>query len=267
MAAADGKHRMLGSDASIDELLSGDDAFAVARNWFESGVTTAPPSDDDFVAPIGTQEVWAAGVTYARSRTARAAESHGAGGEVFYDRVYEADRPELFLKATPRRVVGHGAGVHIRGDSEWDVPEPELTLVIDHRGRMVGQTIGNDMSSRSIEGANPLYLPQAKVYRASAALGPRLVLSEHPPTPDTALTMSITRTGEVVFEGETTLARMARTFSELVEYLFRDNDFPAGVFLMTGTGIVPGDDFTLEDGDVISIAIEGVGVLVNHVER
>jgi len=218
------------------------------------------------LAPIVSQEVWAAGVTYFRSRTARIEESKDAGGGTFYDRVYAADRPELFFKATGRRVVGPHSRVRIRSDARWSVPEPELTLLINPAGRIIGYTIGNDMSSRDIEGENPLYLPQAKVYDGSCALGPCVLLSADPPSKSTRIDLQIVRHGDVVFSGSTTLAELKREPRQLAEYLFRDNSFPDGAFLMTGTGVVPGDDFTLSSGDRIRIAIDGIGVLENDVE-
>jgi 2-dehydro-3-deoxy-D-arabinonate dehydratase len=215
--------------------------------------------------PIGTQEVWAAGVTYYRSRTARMEESKSAGGGDFYDRVYEADRPELFFKATPHRVRGHGDAVRIRRDATWNVPEPELALVVTSSGAIVGYTIGNDMSSRDIEGENPLYLPQAKVYDGSCALGPAVLLTKEPLLPATEIRLTIRRGGHDVFAGSTTLASMKRTPKELVGFLYRDNTFPSGCVLLTGTGIVPPDAFTLQSGDQIAIEITGIGTLVNHV--
>jgi 2-dehydro-3-deoxy-D-arabinonate dehydratase len=216
------------------------------------------------LAPILSQEVWAAGVTYFRSRKARMDESKDAGGGDFYDRVYAAERPELFFKATGRRVVGPGQPVRIRSDAKWSVPEPELTLLVNSAGAIVGCTIGNDMSSRDIEGENPLYLPQAKVYNGSCALGP-CVLLEAGPSRATNINLEIVRDGKTAFRGSTTLAELKRELKELVRFLFRDNSFPAGVFLMTGTGIVPGDDFTLAPGDVIRISIDGIGTLENYV--
>lgn len=259
----DGEHRRLPARAGIDALLTADDPHATADEWFAAGSPAEPPAD--VIAPIGAQEVWAAGVTYLRSRVARATESRDSGADVFYDRVYDAARPELFLKATPQRVVGPGGTVRIRADSEWDVPEPELALVLDRAGRIVGHTIGNDMSSRSIEGDNPLYLPQAKVYRGCCALGPTIVLAG-PPGPDTAIEMTITRSGVEVFVGRTTVAQIKRGFDELAEWLFRSNEFPHGAFLLTGTGIVPPDEFTLAVGDQVSITIDGVGTLRNDVD-
>ncbi len=217
------------------------------------------------LAPIVNQEVWAAGVTYYRSRDARMRESHDAGGGDFYARVYDAPRPELFFKATGRRVVGPGAPVRIRSDAHWNVAEPELTLLVNPRGKIIGYTIGNDMSSRDIEGENPLYLPQAKVYDGSCALGPSVLLSPDPLPKSTAISIAIHRGDAVAFTGSTTLAELKRDPEELVSYLFRDNSFPDGAFLMTGTGIIPGDEFTLATGDVIRITIEGIGTLENRV--
>ena len=216
------------------------------------------------LAPVGNQEVWAAGVTYYRSRTARMEESKESGGGNFYDRVYAAERPELFFKAAGWRVVGPGKPVRIRTDAKWSVPEPELTLVINGAGKLVGYTIGNDMSSRDIEGENPLYLPQAKVYDGSCALGPCVLLSSERLT-DNVIQLEITRRDERVFSGKTSLFELKRDPQQLIEYLYCQLSFPRGAFLMTGTGIVPADDFTLRKGDEIRIAIEGIGVLENQV--
>jgi 2-dehydro-3-deoxy-D-arabinonate dehydratase len=220
----------------------------------------------EVLAPVGTQEVWAAGVTYFRSRTARMEESKDAGGGTFYDRVYEADRPELFFKATAWRVRGPRAGIRIRRDAKWNVPEPELALCVNSRGEIVGYTIGNDVSSRDIEGENPLYLPQAKVYDGSCALGPGLYVTKDPLPPATAIAIRITRDHDVVFEGNTTLAQMRRRPEELVEYLYRETSFPSGCILLTGTGIIPPDEFTLRAGDRVEITIEPIGTLSNTVE-
>ena len=217
------------------------------------------------LAPIDSQEVWAAGVTYYRSRTARMEESQSAGGGDFYDRVYAAERPELFFKSTAHRVAGPGQLVRIRRDSNWNVPEPELALVITSTGKIVGFTIGNDMSSRDIEGENPLYLPQAKVYDRSCALGPGILVSDEQLPRDTAIELEIVRDGDSVFSGSTTLAAIKRDFEGLVEYLFRDNSFPDGCILLTGTGIVPPDSFTLQSGDAIQITIDPIGTLINSV--
>jgi 2-dehydro-3-deoxy-D-arabinonate dehydratase len=216
-------------------------------------------------APIGNQEVWAAGVTYYRSRDARMEESKSAGGGDFYDRVYSAERPELFFKATPHRVVGHSQSVAIRSDSKWNVPEPELTLMVSPGGKIQGYTIGDDVSSRDIEGENPLYLPQAKVYHRSCALGPGVLVSSQPLPQSTSIHLEILRAGQPVFAGSTTIASLKRDPKSLVEYLYRDNAFPQGAFLLTGTGIVPPDSFTLNNGDEIRISIDGIGTLANSV--
>lgn len=220
----------------------------------------------EVLAPIGTQEVWAAGVTYFRSRTARMEESKDAGGGTFYDRVYEAERPELFFKATAWRVRGPHAPIRIRRDAKWSVPEPELALCVNSRGEIVGYTIGNDVSSRDIEGENPLYLPQAKSYDGSCALGPAIFVTEEALAPGTGIELQITRGRDVVFQGSTTLSQMRRTPQELVEFLYRETSFPQGCILLTGTGIIPPDDFTLMSGDVVEITIEPIGTLVNTVE-
>ena len=217
------------------------------------------------LAPIGSQEVWAAGVTYYRSRSARMAESKDAGGGDFYDRVYSAERPELFFKATPSRVAAPGTPVRIRSDAKWSVPEPELTLLINPRGEIIGYTAGNDMSSRDIEGENPLYLPQAKVYDRSCALGPCVLVTGEMLPDTTAIHLSIERGGNIEFSGETTLASLKRSPQSLVEYLFRENHFPSGAYLMTGTGIVPPDSFTLAAGDRVRIVIGPIGTLENEV--
>ncbi len=215
--------------------------------------------------PIVSQEVWASGVTYLRSRDARMEESED-GGDV-YDRVYDAERPELFFKATPARTVGPGEVLHIRRDSTWDVPEPELTLMINNFGQIQGYTIGNDMSSRSIEGQNPLYLPQAKTYEKCAALGPCILVQEEPLSPDTQISLQIERSSAVAFSGQITISQIKRSFEELVSFLFAECEFPNGCFLMTGTGIVPADDFTLEAGDKVRITIDGIGTLENIIDQ
>jgi 2-dehydro-3-deoxy-D-arabinonate dehydratase len=262
VVARDGVHRRI--PASIDDLFTSDDPGRALDGWFAAGSDAGAPPAGEVRAPIGTQEVWACGVTYLRSRDARMTEAEQAGGAVFYDRVYDADRPEIFVKAAAHRVAGPGQPVRIRADSTWNVPEPELTLAISASGAVFGFTIGNDMSSRSIEGDNPLYIPQAKVYDGCAALGPCLVVGELPGG-RTAIRMRIARDGAVVFSGETALSQLKRSFAELVGYLLRDNSFPAGAYLMTGTGIVPGDEFTLAPGDVVTIEIDGIGTLENHV--
>ena len=217
------------------------------------------------LAPIGTQEVWAAGVTYLRSRDARMEEAKDAGGGDFYQKVYEAARPELFFKALPHRIAAHKQEVYIRKDSSWNVPEPELTLFINSMGEIQGYTVGNDMSSRSIEGENPLYLPQAKVYDRSAALGPCLLVTNEPVSKETKIQLTIKRNAQNVFEGSIQINKIKRSFEELAEYLFRESTFPTGCFLMTGTGIVPPDDFTLQQGDEVNISIDGIGTLTNNV--
>lgn len=250
---------------SWDELINRDDLFVHLSERLSSGELVETQLTDVALAPIVSQEVWAAGVTYYRSRTARMAESHDAGADNFYDRVYTAERPELFLKATPHRVAGPGQAVRIRKDSRWNVPEPELALVITRTGKIVGYTIGNDMSSRDIEGENPLYLPQAKVYDRSCALGPCVLVSRGNLDVSTSIRLEIVRGQATVFDGSTTLAQLKRTPETLVEYLYRDNSFPEGAILLTGTGIVPPDNFTLQSGDEIRITIDGIGTLTNSV--
>jgi 2-dehydro-3-deoxy-D-arabinonate dehydratase len=245
--------------------ISWDDLFTDIdfRQLFEHGERIG--TLDQLLPPIQSQEVWAAGVTYFRSRMARMEESKGAGGGSFYDRVYNADRPELFFKASPHRVVGDQQPIRIRSDSKWNVPEPELTLAISVSGRMFGYTIGNDVSSRDIEGDNPLYLPQAKCYVGSCALGPGILIADEPLPSDIEIRLTIFREGASVFAGATTLAQMRRRPDELVHWLFRENYFPKGVFLMTGTGVIPPDDFTLRSGDRVEIEIPPIGTLVNQV--
>jgi 2-dehydro-3-deoxy-D-arabinonate dehydratase len=252
---------------SWDELVAHADLAGYLASVATEQNAVPAATSDRILAPIGSQEVWAAGVTYYRSRNARMEESKEAGGGSFYDRVYTADRPELFFKATAARVAAPGGEVRIRRDASWSVPEPELTLLVSPAGQIIGSTVGNDMSSRDIEGENPLYLPQAKVYNGSCALGPCVLVTSDPLPPSTAIHLSIERDRSEAFAGTTTLAELKRRPSELVEYLFRDNVFPAGVFLMTGTGIVPPDSFTLARGDRISISIDGIGILENIVAQ
>jgi 2-dehydro-3-deoxy-D-arabinonate dehydratase len=222
--------------------------------------------DDVLLPPIVSQEVWASGVTYLRSKNARMEESKDAGGGDFYDRVYSAERPEIFFKATAARTVGHKQSVRIRRDSKWNVPEPELTLFVNSSGEITGYTIGNDMSSRDIEGENPLYLPQAKSYDKSAGIGPCILVLESPISKETEIKLVIERGGGSVFSQAILLNQMKRAFPELVKYLTFDCTFANGCFLMTGTGIVPLDSFSLIQGDVIHISIEGIGTLTNTVE-
>jgi 2-dehydro-3-deoxy-D-arabinonate dehydratase len=256
-------------DPSWDALISGDDLLT----HLQRRTSSLPPlvglalNDLNMIAPIGSQEVWAAGVTYFRSRDARMEESQSAGGGSFYDRVYSADRPELFFKASPHRVVGPNQPVRIRRDSKWNVPEPELTLVISSSGKIVGYTIGNDMSSRDIEGENPLYLPQAKVYDGCCALGPGILVSNEMLPKTTAIDLKILRSNEIAFSGKTTVAELKREPKELAEYLYRESSFPNGCFLLTGTGIIPPSDFTLEVDDRIEIAVDGIGTLTNVVSQ
>ena len=251
---------------TLSEILESFDPAATAQLLIDGATQRVPLDQVTLLAPIDRQEVWAAGVTYTRSRTARMEESVGAAS--FYEKVYEAPRPELFFKATPGRVVGPGQPVRIRQDANWSVPEPELALVLNSRLQLVGYTIGNDMSARDIEGENPLYLPQAKLYDQCCALGPCVTLAVGMPARErTNIRLSVTRDGTKVFEDQVGITQMARTFEDLIGYLGRDNSFRDGVILLTGTGIVPPDDFTLHAGDVVEIAIDGIGTLVNPVVR
>jgi 2-dehydro-3-deoxy-D-arabinonate dehydratase len=250
---------------SWDALLCRDDLAAYLAQRFASLNSTPAPDAAILQAPVQSQEVWAAGVTYYRSRNARMEESEDAGGGSFYDRVYSAVRPELFFKASPSRVVGPGGAVRIRSDSRWNVPEPELALVISAGGRIVGYTIGNDMSSRDIEGENPLYLPQAKVYDGSCALGPAILVSDQPMPASTRISLTVERQGKVCFGDTTTLAQLKRSPEELVKYLYMECSFAHGCVLLTGTGIIPPSDFTLAASDRITIEIDGIGTLSNTV--
>jgi 2-dehydro-3-deoxy-D-arabinonate dehydratase len=257
-------HAFNSGPATLGELLAANDVFSTADRLMTESTQSEPLSGVTLLAPVDKQEVWAAGVTYKRSKVAREEESKGAAQ--FYDKVYTADRPELFLKATCSRVMGPNQAVRIRQDSKWNVPEPELTLVISPAMKIVGYTIGNDMSSRDIEGENPLYLPQAKIYNQSCAIGPFITLAQTMPTlSEVEIRLTIERQSEVVFEATTQLSQMARTPEDLVDWLGRELSFPDGVFLLTGTGIVPPDDFTLLSGDKVSITIGGIGTLINTV--
>ncbi len=259
-----GERRLLPREFGFDRLFGeADPGGRLLAEWDRSPALASPLAPR---APLQSQEVWAAGVTYFRSKAARMAESKDGGGGSFYDKVYAAPRPELFFKATPHRVAGPGEPVRLRSDSAWNVPEPELTLALNAQGRIFGYTVGNDMSSRDIEGENPLYLPQAKVYHRSAALGPCLWVTDQALPGQTEIELRIRRGGAEVFSGRTRIDQIKRSFQDLASFLFRDNSFPHGAYLMTGTGIVPPDAFTLARGDEVSITIEPIGTLVNPVE-
>lgn len=249
---------------NLSDILHSPDPRGLAKFLVDPN---SPPINLDEVtllAPIDRQEVWAAGVTYKRSQVARMEESES--GATHYDRVYTAARPEIFFKATPSRVAGPGEPVRIRADSNWSVPEPELALVVSPDLKLAGFTIGNDMSARDIEGENPLYLPQAKLYNQCCALGPCVLLPEKPlDRKRTKIRLSIQREGRKEFHGETDLGQMVREFDDLIAWLARDNELPGGAILLTGTGIVPPDDFTLLSGDVVTIEITGIGTLTNPV--
>ncbi len=253
--------------AKWDEFINRDDL----HDWLKVQTALHQPLDatwfaeQKILAPIQSQEIWAAGVTYLRSKVARMEESQASGGDTFYDKVYDAERPELFFKGMANRAVGPNGFVNIRKDSTWDVPEPELTLYITATNKIVGYTIGNDMSSRSIEGENPLYLPQAKVYDKCAGLGPCLYVPKKPIDADAKIRLEIFRKDNLVFEGETQISQMKRSHAELVEFLTRECTYPQGVYLMTGTCIVPDYPFTLQAGDEILIEIDHIGVLKNIV--
>jgi 2-dehydro-3-deoxy-D-arabinonate dehydratase len=254
----------LNGPATLSDVLHSTDPQNLTKSLIDFGAPTLTFDSVRFLAPLDHQEVWAAGVTYKRSKVAREQESEGAAR--FYDLVYTAPRPELFFKAPARRVVDPGGVVRIRGDAKWSVPEPEVALVISPALKIVGYTIGNDMSSRDIEGENPLYLPQAKIYDGACAVGPVILLAHSLPPPDqVAVRLTIRRGEATAFEGATSLAAMARSFEELVGWLGKEISFPDGVILLTGTGIVPADDFTLAAGDEVTIDVAGIGKLINHV--
>ncbi|HEV8283099.1 MAG TPA: fumarylacetoacetate hydrolase family protein [Chitinophagaceae bacterium] len=243
-----------------------DDALFQKMKEKIKGLSPSQNNPNDILAPVGSkQELWACGVTYLRSKIGRQEESKDAGGGDFYARVYEAERPEVFFKANPHRIVGPNDKVRIRKDSTWDVPEPELTLIVSSSGKIIGYTIGNDMSSRSIEGENPLYLPQAKTYDACAAVGPCIYVTEDPLDKNTTIRLEINRNNKIVFEGSIAISQIKRSLEELVSFVYRECSFPHGCLVMTGTGIVPEHDFTLKSGDVIKISIDGIGTLVNEV--
>ena len=258
----------LHTDADWDELINREGLYAsLLRLHATLPVYPTPASavPESVLVPMQGQELWAAGVTYLRSKVERQEESKDAGGDDFYQRVYDAERPELFFKGTRHRVVGHGGKVRIRADSSWNVPEPELTLVLNRRGGIVGYTIGNDMSSRSIEGENPLYLSQAKIYDGSAALGPCVRVLDGPFPSDATIALAILRGTQTVFAGSVAVSMITRRFEDLAAWLFRECSFPQGALLMTGTGIVPPAPFTLQSGDTVSITIDHIGTLVNQV--
>lgn len=254
---------------SWDDFINDDQLYEKMEKQTQNASPDPKGNDllmNELVAPIESQEIWASGVTYYRSKEGRQEESKESGGGDFYARVYEAERPELFFKATAYRTVGPGGRVRIRKDSSWDVPEPELTLLITRSGKIVGYTVGNDMSSRSIEGENPLYLPQAKSYDGSASVGPCIYVTQEPLPADTLIQMEIYRESAKVFEGNIEINQIKRKLTELVSYLYRECSFPYGSLLMTGTGIVPDKEFTLQKNDEIRITIEPIGTLVNFVE-
>jgi len=252
--------------ANWEKLINDDNAFQTATALIKSANEGSSSLVEELLSVIGdNQELWACGVTYLRSKIGRQEESKDAGGGDFYGRVYEAERPECFFKSTPHRVAGNKGFVRIRKDSTWDVPEPELTLVVTSSGKIIGYTIGNDMSSRSIEGENPLYLPQAKTYDGCAALGPCILLTEKPIEAATNITLTIRRNGQIAFKDSIAISQMKRTPEELASFVFRECSFPHGCMIMTGTGIVPGNEFTLKSGDEISITIDKIGELVNVV--
>ncbi|HZN36966.1 MAG TPA: fumarylacetoacetate hydrolase family protein [Pirellulaceae bacterium] len=252
-----------GQYRSLAEVLEADNPYEAAE-FLSNNAEGFPLASVSLLPPIDGQEVWAAGVTYKRSRAARMEESAAAAS--CYDRVYASPRPELFFKASPHRVAGHGQPLRIRADSNWNVPEPELTLVLSSKLQLVGFTVGNDMSSRDIEGDNPLYLPQAKCYNQCCGLGPWITLSVGmPPRSEIGIRLVIHRAGQAIYDGRTSIEHMARTFENLIGWLGRDNSFPTGVFLLTGTGIVPESPFTLEPGDIVEIKIDGVGTLLNPI--
>lgn len=252
-----------GQYRSLFEILEADNPYETVE-FLTSPDNRLPLEEVALLPPIDQQEVWAAGVTYKRSKTARMEESTTAAS--CYDRVYASPRPEIFFKATPHRVSGHGQPLRIRTDSNWNVPEPELTLVISSKLQLVGFTVGNDMSSRDIEGDNPLYLPQAKCYNQSCGLGPWITLPiGMPPRTEIGIRLVIRRGGQTVYDGHTSVEQMARTFENLIGWLGRDNSFPTGAFLLTGTGVVPDNTFTLQPRDIVEIKIDGIGTLLNPI--
>jgi 2-dehydro-3-deoxy-D-arabinonate dehydratase len=248
----------------LTRLLEGPNPDDVLRTLARAGLPRLALSAVRLRAPVEQQEIWAAGVTYLRSKKARMEESDFSA--TAYDRVYDAPRPELFFKSMPGKVAGPGEAVGIRADARWNVPEPELALVLSSRGAIVGLTIGNDMSSRDIEGENLLYLPQAKIYTRSCALGPAIVVgADEAEARAWTIDVSIQRAGKAVFDGHTSVGQIKRSFAELAGYLCRSQQFPHGAVLLTGTGVVPPDGFTLAVDDEVRIAVSGIGTLVNRV--
>lgn len=261
------ENRLYSINDNWDSFVNDDHIFNKTEQLISSLKLSDKSSIDNLLPPIGSnQELWACGVTYLRSKVGRQEESKASGGADFYAKVYEAERPEVFFKSTPHRIVGHNAFVRIRKDSTWDVPEPELTLVVSSSGKIIGYTIGNDMSSRSIEGENPLYLPQAKTYDACASLGPCIYITDKPLDSNTTISLEINRDSKTIFEGTITISQIKRKLEELVSFVYRECSFPFGCLIMTGTGIVPSNDFTLKSGDKIKIAIDNIGELVNTVQ-
>lgn len=253
-------------ETNWDLFINDDQLYQKTKELVSTLETVSQPNPENLLPPLQSQELWACGVTYLRSKVGRQEESKASGGSDFYARVYDAERPEVFFKATSHRIVGTGDKVKIRKDSTWDVPEPELTLMASSSGKIIGYTIGNDMSSRSIEGENPLYLPQAKTYDACAAIGPCIYITETPIPLSTGIHMEIRRNNRIVFEGHIELNQMKRTPEELVSFVYRECSFPNGCLIMTGTGIVPGNDFTLQSNDTIHISIDHIGTLHNSVQ-
>jgi 2-dehydro-3-deoxy-D-arabinonate dehydratase len=252
---------------SWEELVNDDQLYEKLDQLTYTSTMADSSAIQELLPPVGRdQELWACGVTYLRSKIGRQEESKAAGGADFYAKVYEAERPEVFFKSTYHRIVGHGGLVRIRKDSTWDVPEPELTLVVTPSGKIIGYTIGNDMSSRSIEGENPLYLPQAKTYDGSAAVGPCIYVTREPLPANTAISLVIARNNTTAYKGEVAISQLKRTPEELVSFVYRECSFPYGCLIMTGTGIVPGHDFTLQSGDEIAISIDPIGTLENTVQ-
>jgi 2-dehydro-3-deoxy-D-arabinonate dehydratase len=261
------KHILDLSDAGVNNLtflLEAENPLEQLEALSQQSLARFSLNQIQLLSPVERQEVWAAGVTYLRSKKARMEESNFSANS--YDRVYSAPRPEIFFKSLPEKVVGPGEPVGIRTDAQWNVPEPELALVINSQGTIVGYTIGNDMSSRDIEGENLLYLPQAKIYHRSCAVGPCIVVGSTETVARTwTIRLQIYRGGGIIFEGQTTANQIKRSFEELVSYFYRSQTFPHGAVLLTGTGIVPGDDFTLQPDDRVRIEVNGIGVLENTV--